>query len=87
MCKIIIHHITMIIIRQLFFKEKDEGIVFTFSNESTQKETVWSLSKISVRILRGVFHNTRGLGRTYPWCTSSYTNRIRWVAMYGVEYR
>ena len=53
---------------------------------SERRETVWSISDISGRILRGLFHNTRGLGRTYHWCTSSYTNRICWVAMYGVEY-
>ena len=54
---------------------------------SERRETVWSISDISDRILKGFFHNTRGLGKTYHWCASSYTNRIRWVATYGVEYR
>ena len=54
---------------------------------SERRETVWSISAISDRILREFFHNTRGLGRTYHWCTSSYTYRKRWVAMYGEEYR
>jgi len=52
---------------------------------SERRETVWSISNISNRILRGFFYNTRGLRRTYHWCTSSYTNGIRWVAMYGVR--
>ena len=49
---------------------------------SERRETVWSISGISVRTLRGTFHNTRGLGRIYLWCTSSCSNRKRWVAKY-----
>lgn len=34
---------------------------------SERRETVWSISDVNVRILRELFHNTRGLGRTDLW--------------------
>ena len=50
---------------------------------SERRETVRSISGISVRVLRGAFHSTRGPGRTCLWCTSSHSNGKRWVAMHG----
>ena len=54
---------------------------------SERRETVRSISGISVRALRGSQHCTRGPEGTYRWCTSSCANRKRWVAMYGVDNR
>jgi len=38
---------------------------------SERRETVWSLSCASVRILREFIHSTRGPGWRGPWCISS----------------
>jgi hypothetical protein len=48
-------------------------------------ETVWSISGVSVRVLRGAFLSTRGLGRTHLWCTSYSARSKRWVAMCGAD--
>ncbi len=52
---------------------------------SERRETVWSISGVGVRALKGAFHCTRGLGRLYLWCTSYCTNSKRWVAMYRAD--
>ena len=49
---------------------------------SLATETVWSISGVGVRALRGVFHSTRGPERMCQLCTSSHSNGKRWVAMH-----
>jgi len=59
---------------------------------SLATETVWSISGVGVRALRGVFHSTRGPERMFhstrgpermcQLCTSSHSNGKRWVAMH-----
>jgi urease accessory protein UreE len=56
---------------------------FYLKIDNYMRETVRSISGISVRILRGAFHSTRGPGRTCLWCASSHSNGKRWVAMHG----
>ena len=53
---------------------------------SERRETVWSISGVSVRVLRRAFLCTRGPGRTNLWCTSSLKGK-RWVAMFGSDNR
>ena len=48
-------------------------------------ETVWSISGVSVRVLREAFLSTRGLGRTHLWSASYSARSKRWVAMCGVD--
>jgi hypothetical protein len=45
-------------------------------------ETVWSISGVGVRALRGALLSTRGLARVCLWCTSSLSKGKRWVAMH-----
>ena len=52
---------------------------------SERRETVRSISGVGARALKGAFLSTRGPGRIYQWCTSSCSNRKRWVAMYRVD--
>ena len=52
---------------------------------SERCETVWSISGVSVRVLREAFLSTRGLGRTHLWCTSYSARSKRWVAMCGAD--
>ncbi|KAJ6871703.1 hypothetical protein NC652_037150 [Populus alba x Populus x berolinensis] len=44
------------------------------------RETVRSISGVSVRALRGSFPSTRGPGRTHLWCTSYCAHGKCWVA-------
>ncbi|KAK5819576.1 hypothetical protein PVK06_024589 [Gossypium arboreum] len=52
---------------------------------SERRETVWSISGVGVRALRGPFPSTRGPGRTHLWCTSYRAHGKRWVAKCGAD--
>jgi len=49
---------------------------------SERRETVRSISGVSVKILRRFFLSTRGPEKIYQWCTSYFSKSKRWVAMY-----
>ena len=43
---------------------------------SERRETVWSLSTVGVRKLKGVDLSTRGPGKVNLWCIDCYTRSI-----------
>ena len=45
------------------------------------RETVWSISGVSVRVLRGALASTRGLRAVSQWCIGYHSNGKRRVAM------
>ncbi|RYR03293.1 hypothetical protein Ahy_B06g082164 [Arachis hypogaea] len=47
---------------------------------SERRETVWSISGVGIRTLRGPFPSMRGPGRTHLWCASYRAHGKRWVA-------
>jgi hypothetical protein len=50
---------------------------------SERRETVWSISGVGARALRGALDSTRGLSGMRRLCTSYHTSGKRWVAMRG----
>src|SRR3546814_441727 len=49
---------------------------------SERRETVRSISGVSVEILKTFFSSTRGPRKAYQWCTSYFSKSKRWVATY-----
>jgi len=49
---------------------------------SERRETVWSLSTVGFRKLRGLNLSTRGSGKVNRWCTSCSFLGHRWVAKF-----
>jgi len=49
---------------------------------SERRETVWSLSTVDVRKLKGLNLSTRGPGKVNLWCTSYSNLEQRWVAKF-----